>query len=229
MPPSSLASVGSSPRVRGEVPGRDAVDGGDGIIPAGAGRRALTKRVNPNAWDHPRGCGEKYSNPYTRQPMAGSSPRVRGEELLGEACTHLLGIIPAGAGRSNINCFAFDAFWDHPRGCGEKGSRRRPEWPAWGSSPRVRGEGRERRGPRPCKGIIPAGAGRSREAGSPGRPGGDHPRGCGEKDANVDARVLVKGSSPRVRGEGQHPARRAHALGIIPAGAGRRASVSTTG
>ena len=51
---------GSSPRVRGE--GDEGLGDlcGDGIIPAGAGRRPLHNPRNPAEQDHPRGCGEKF-------------------------------------------------------------------------------------------------------------------------------------------------------------------------
>ena len=51
---------------------------------------------------------------------------------------------------------------------------------------------------------------------------GDHPRGCGEKSIFMFVVLSVRGSSPRVRGEGGVFRPDADELGIIPAGAGRR-------
>ena len=93
-----------------------------------------------------------------------------------------------------------------------------------GSSPRVRGEVNAERADAGLEGIIPAGAGRSAVG-----PGGcmrppDHPRGCGEKALHTRRRISFRGSSPRVRGEEITLKGDFGAVGIIPAGAGRRAS-----
>ena len=50
---------GSSPRVRGKDGGLAIPGGDDGIIPAGAGKRALKAALEKASRDHPRGCGEK--------------------------------------------------------------------------------------------------------------------------------------------------------------------------
>ena len=53
---------------------------------------------------------------------------------------------------------------------------------------------------------------------------GDHPRGCGEKLAGSPRAALAPGSSPRVRGKGVGLRFVEDSPGIIPAGAGKRAS-----
>ena len=90
---------GSSPRVRGE--GDEGLGDlcGDGIIPAGAGRRGPTSPIWRWGWDHPRGCGEKSAMDRHLGRTRGSSPRVRGEVVKGPRRDALGGIIPAGAGR----------------------------------------------------------------------------------------------------------------------------------
>ena len=177
----TMALLGSSPRVRGEAVGRVPRENGDGIIPAGAGRSLESWQCLPGAGDHPRGCGEKWQGYQQVVKKRGSSPRVRGEVILVRYGAHVLGIIPAGAGRSTASPARNDVERDHPRGCGEKSSSNASVACVAGSSPRVRGEGHDPpRRHRPRR-IIPAGAGR-RTLGSPRcRPSQDHPRGCGEK------------------------------------------------
>ena len=174
-----------------------------------------------NERDHPRGCGEKGFPPIRAGDSPGSSPRVRGEEILEQDLRLRRGIIPAGAGRSSASFLKYSSFRDHPRGCGEKSEslpcllRRR------GSSPRVRGEVSETSARSSSPGIIPAGAGRREGVGGLACLFGDHPRGCGEKYPASTSSCPRRGSSPRVRGEGGLPPAAAHERGIIPAGAGR--------
>ena len=217
----TTAAVGSSPRVRGEGGVRDLDAGLVGIIPAGAGRRSQRGHSRRSCWDHPRGCGEKKVMSAHSGSMSGSSPRVRGEATLRPPPRRRSGIIPAGAGRSFPVLCAHLADEDHPRGCGEKCVRSCTMPTARGSSPRVRGEGREGRQGQGRAGIIPAGAGR-RGIGFESLPRHqDHPRGCGEKPPKKRGLLAGLGSSPRVRGEDHHRGLRVSRGGIIPAGAGR--------
>ena len=73
-----------------------------------------------------------------------------------------------------------------------------------GSSPRVRGEGSPAMLRRVFTGIIPAGAGRSAFVAWAQDESKDHPRGCGEKPTTEAGVIWRQGSSPRVRGEGNH-------------------------
>ena len=155
-------------------------------------------------------------------PYWGSSPRVRGEDLYHIIDGSRTGIIPAGAGRSSRCACRGCSTWDHPRGCGEKAELRRGRGAPSGSSPRVRGEGTVSVVLELCYGIIPAGAGRSQWAVKDMEKAGDHPRGCGEKQQGDEQGHRLEGSSPRVRGEVFSQFPDDFALGIIPAGAGRR-------
>ena len=174
----------------------------------------------------------------------GSSPRVRGEACYCAAVARGGGIIPAGAGRSERGLCGAEhdgiipagagrsrrkarmrACWrDHPRGCGEKYKTPHPRRAREGSSPRVRGE--VARGVRALleRGIIPAGAGRRGHVEPHQSTNRDHPRGCGEKSCCRKTSTSARGSSPRVRGEVRILSTTAVSIGIIPAGAGRRAS-----
>ena len=157
-----------------------------------------------------------------RRPAGqGSSPRVRGEEELNNATMGILGIIPAGAGRSRLLRVANAVVRDHPRGCGEKWCIFSKKRPGLGSSPRVRGEVVDAQFRTSEVGIIPAGAGRRIDRGGQGVGQGDHPRGCGEKSVPSPSSAESSGSSPRVRGEGEQHAGQHLRPRIIPAGAGR--------
>ena len=55
--PLSCCSLGSSPRVRGLLVGREAHWPAQRIIPARAGFTRGTRRCPGTSWDHPRACG----------------------------------------------------------------------------------------------------------------------------------------------------------------------------
>ena len=151
---------GSSPRVRGKG-GDFAEDSrGEGIIPAGAGKRPAGRRWPRWRRDHPRGCGEKQVRHLFGLARRGSSPRVRGKGEDDEEREALPGIIPAGAGKRLTSRSFSETCRDHPRGCGEKGVSSLLLVFAKGSSPRVRGKGDNNGNEAVLVGIIPAGAGK---------------------------------------------------------------------
>ena len=131
--------LGSSPRMRGthtaKIVCRDVV----GIIPAYAGNTGSLFQPAIRLEDHPRVCGE-HTYPYTfRNGKQGSSPRMRGTHVAGNATPVDSGIIPAYAGNT---CSGYGrALWtrDHPRVCGEHGFQTACSAPLRGSSPRMRG------------------------------------------------------------------------------------------
>ena len=133
-------SAGSSPRVRGEAARTAEEVDAARIIPAGAGRSSPPPSRPPAKRDHPRGCGEKGVALWTAFERWGSSPRVRGERRDSHRAGRLIGIIPAGAGRSELKEAGRELGEDHPRGCGEKSFFHALMVPETGSSPRVRGE-----------------------------------------------------------------------------------------
>ena len=97
--PGKSRSLGSSPRVRGKGHTRRTLRGQRRIIPAGAGKSLGILMKNSSCKDHPRGCGEKFPTTTTYIHLIGSSPRVRGKELLELKGLTKCGIIPAGAGK----------------------------------------------------------------------------------------------------------------------------------
>ena len=112
-------SPGSSPRGRGTHVLQQGYDRNVRIIPAWAGNTS-TRRSSPAiSTDHPRVGGEHTNALELRRPPIGSSPRGRGTQTVGDACSRHTS--------------------DHPRVGGEHrpGAANRPLWT--GSSPRGRG------------------------------------------------------------------------------------------
>ena len=218
---SPSARSGSSPRVRGKASTPSAATERPRIIPAGAGKSPPSRSRRSGCRDHPRGCGEKSSIFRSSYSTLGSSPRVRGKARLAEAGVPEDGIIPAGAGKRYTYRKVSKNGPDHPRGCGEKRRARVAVCGCGGSSPRVRGKENTQMDGGVEDGIIPAGAGKSRRRHRRPTRHRDHPRGCGEKAAGFGDGGGGGGSSPRVRGKASNPPLTWHAIGIIPAGAGK--------
>ena len=221
--PSSGGS-GSSPRVRGKDDGAEAERGADGIIPAGAGKRAPRRRARRSCPDHPRGCGEKAAAGFESQTAYGSSPRVRGKVSIGTLSVNLFGIIPAGAGKSHRGPNRWHDSGDHPRGCGEKLLKALRAEVLKGSSPRVRGKGGGLVLLGGVAGIIPAGAGKRARSHLRGRPRGDHPRGCGEKESGHVAGEVYARIIPAGAGKSADRCRGRHGAGDHPRGCGEKRS-----
>ena len=91
---------GSSPRMRG-TPWPSCEDKPHpGIIPAYAGNTTSRAAPCPDAWDHPRVCGEHTGVGAANVTAKGSSPRMRGTPVLRGIRTQGGRIIPAYAGNT---------------------------------------------------------------------------------------------------------------------------------
>ena len=174
----------------------------------------------PPLRDHPRMCGEHFGDNVAGWARAGSSPHVRGAHAGAPVEFAGLGIIPACAGSTDCPTRHEACSRDHPRMCGEHAVK------VWrlhlflGSSPHVRGA------PFICSlsssisGIIPACAGSTSTGVGAACPDRDHPRMCGEHINITTTVVIIKGSSPHVRGALMHRCDIQGRDGIIPACAG---------
>ena len=114
-----MYQVGSSPRVRGTLSCCCQVLPGERIIPACAGNTKANRAAARNPSDHPRVCGEHPPTVTGALESFGSSPRVRGTHVRGQANVCSLRIIPACAGNTGIFRYSLALYPDHPRVCGE--------------------------------------------------------------------------------------------------------------
>ena len=154
--------MGSPPRMRGKGRRNGRAFPGNGITPAYAGKSGHA--INPNVCgqDHPRVCGEKSPFSLFRPPHLGSPPRMRGK-VYSRTCSIVLdGITPAYAGKSFLMFLRSGLLRDHPRVCGEKGSRIFQDPAGMGSPPRMRGKGAGREPAAGKQRITPAYAGKSK-------------------------------------------------------------------
>ena len=139
LPRTKKSSSGPSPRVRGNPGARSCPLTRAGTIPAGAGEPASAPSTHASYRDHPRGCGGTKSRRWSGGSTAGPSPRVRGNRTALNGVDRPLGTIPAGAGEPTRICRGRCGRWDHPRGCGGTGGKRKEKPKVGGPSPRVRG------------------------------------------------------------------------------------------
>ena len=168
--PNDIRRDGSSPLARGGPVSHGLPHGQDGLIPAGAGRTRHTTRRRGRSWAHPRWRGaDKMARPATRQ-TPGSSPLARGGHRRPHRDRPLVGLIPAGAGRTMTTTSTSSPRRAHPRW---RGADDRGELDAMsfaGSSPLARGGPSSISARRRFCGLIPAGAGRTGRPGTAGRP-----------------------------------------------------------
>ena len=92
------------------------------ITPAYAGKSSKQSGDLSKLWDHPRLCGEKFSNCDEKTTCVGSPPPMRGKGSSVILDCVISGITPAYAGKSITEIFQKDVNKDHPRLCGEKAS-----------------------------------------------------------------------------------------------------------
>ena len=111
--------LGSSPRMRGALDGRELLVDVRGIIPAYAGSTARRASSSWRCRDHPRVCGEHHQTSLSKCMVMGSSPRMRGAPSIEAPCSSVIGIIPAYAGSTFPPRSPPSPPWDHPRVCGE--------------------------------------------------------------------------------------------------------------
>ena len=132
--------IGSSPRMRGKRRRQDAHASLLRIIPAHAGQTSLLMMLMLPPPDHPRACGANVTVDGGGQPVAGSSPRMRGKLTANAVIRLTMRIIPAHAGQTWRADASTTACPDHPRACGANMTGTAMLLPNAGSSPRMRGK-----------------------------------------------------------------------------------------
>ena len=171
------------------------------ITPAGAGKTWRKRRLKKYARDHPRRCGENGWITDTQAITAGSPPQVRGKLALIANLPQIIGITPAGAGKTLGSGRSAVGIRDHPRRCGEN----------FFVTPFLLAVSR----------ITPAGAGKTIVATESTDKITDHPRRCGENGIFLPLPISGLGSPPQVRGKRFLMNLKKKNNGITPAGAGK--------
>ena len=161
-PWSLSVAVGSSPRVRGKPADPGLRRGSPGLIPACAGKTAPQSPTRCATGAHPRVCGENSRMCLRNISSMGSSPRVRGKQVVEDGHRRRVRLIPACAGKTRPRVLVNRFGGAHPRVCGENRDGHGDRVRLGGSSPRVRGKRWRRGRRRPGPGLIPACAGKTR-------------------------------------------------------------------
>ncbi len=171
-----------------------------GSIPACAGEPSGGVVSDAQHRVYPRVCGGTLPAQPAPPLSVGLSPRVRGNrgglsEVVGKVRS-----IPACAGEPGLSGFALHYVAVYPRVCGGTAWARRPSRIMSGLSPRVRGNPWTERAQRLGDGSIPACAGEPTTVASYLPLGRVYPRVCGGTPPCAARRAVVRGLSPRVRG-----------------------------
>ena len=192
--------MGLSPRVRGNPrsPGRGL--GPARSIPACAGEPhpgPLPRHALPV---YPRVCGGTVSGLVFQADCGGLSPRVRGNPRPVRRGVVNRGSIPACAGEPPGSAWVFGLFPVYPRVCGGTRSANGIHRHSQGLSPRVRGNPAHGHVERPQDRSIPACAGEPHSARRNESPDRVYPRVCGGTCLMLWRLCVLRGLSPRVRG-----------------------------
>ena len=166
-------------------------------------------------------CGENTLRSISSVVFFGSSPRVRGKQILGFKDSSQKGLIPACAGKTLYLREIGGRGRAHPRVCGENRSIAAKISSLGGSSPRVRGKQKQVAEYLATHGLIPACAGKTKRLSAWHSSNRAHPRVCGENGHAAAARRMSKGSSPRVRGKPTVFIAVPSCIRLIPACAGK--------
>ena len=93
--------------------------GGDGLIPAHAGKTSVIFFSFYGSAAHPRSCGENRPLMRSTLMFSGSSPLMRGKLLALLPSVSMRGLIPAHAGKTMCIAVGPALGRAHPRSCGE--------------------------------------------------------------------------------------------------------------
>ena len=225
-------------RLERQLAGRDSHPLRDGAFSRHTVSSCLSRRNHPRAGGATPEAIGSYMAKYGPSPRGrgnpkaererivgqGPSPRGRGNPLHRGADVLRYGTIPARAGQPPRNPDVGVDPRDHPRAGGATRRACSGSWATWGPSPRGRGNLERYSARRRTPGTIPARAGQPRSSRQHVAARRDHPRAGGATSYTLTACPMLRGPSPRGRGNqylrGAHPV----PLGTIPARAGQPAT-----
>ena len=214
---------GLSPRVRGNLCNEYPNIMPTRSIPACAGEPARQHRHRGLTSVYPRVCGGTTNTTATQSSTRGLSPRVRGNQVPCTICQSPTGSIPACAGEPVARPMCNRKQRVYPRVCGGTAQVFNLPFGERGLSPRVRGNLNISYVCRYPVGSIPACAGEPSPLHDLSISHWVYPRVCGGTQAVEDIREVVKGLSPRVRGNHRTARRDIQVKRSIPACAGEPA------
>ena len=171
-----------------------------GSIPACAGEPIRIAGPPPRVEVYPRVCGGTVRTSPMATATAGLSPRVRGNRRRCRLAARLRRSIPACAGEPERVAGGVHAGGVYPRVCGGTSVRHHRCGRPRGLSPRVRGNRVRPPEVGDGGGSIPACAGEPRKGHCAENLALVYPRVCGGTERPPDGPRLVRGLSPRVRG-----------------------------
>ena len=97
------------------------------ITPAHAGKTFRPLHSSRGFQDHPRACGENFTDVADAAGAVGSPPRMRGKPSAKIDVRKTVGITPAHAGKTIFFQKLLDRIKDHPRACGENHAVKLPD------------------------------------------------------------------------------------------------------
>ena len=132
--------AGSSPLTRGKPADRRAWALRIGLIPAHAGKTRAGSRNPVMETAHPRSRGENMACGASAHRTRGSSPLTRGKRRAHGPLHGPAGLIPAHAGKTDVQVGVYQIERAHPRSRGENVSSDTEKSVCPGSSPLTRGK-----------------------------------------------------------------------------------------
>ena len=174
---------------------------------------------------HPRSRGENVHARHIQAARAGSSPLTRGKLVSVDAGVSGVGLIPAHAGKTPSRTPKKWPPGAHPRSRGENDESRPAKFSVDGSSPLTRGKPEELQAWFEESRLIPAHAGKTTASPPASRTPAAHPRSRGENLSVVVQLPNSAGSSPLTRGKRFEGLAVDGRAGLIPAHAGKTASL----
>ena len=192
-----------------------------GLIPTHAGKTIVQASCLVALAVHPRSREENFDCEPAAPELVGSSPLMRGKLGAHDDALRDGGLIPTHAGKTRPSTSPRARFKAHPRSCGENAELEAAPILGQGSSPLTRGKPRWRCRGHPVHRLIPAHAGKTCRV--PTRLPGSwaHPRSYGENAFRPLRTLVVRGSSPLIRGKRDLALRHRVPEGLIPAHAGK--------
>ena len=218
--PDSPHHWGLSPRVRGNQSISNKDHGIIRSIPACAGEPLAYRSHANQTRVYPRVCGGTRDSALLQWPMAGLSPRVRGNHRSQNGARNQARSIPACAGEPRPGRARPPSTRVYPRVCGGTGRDGRAQLRLDGLSPRVRGNHAVAVLDDDRLGSIPACAGEPGRAVSRRPRSKVYPRVCGGTETWIPIGGSTAGLSPRVRGNRSVAEGRRLRIRSIPACAG---------